>query len=76
MRVIFERIDGRSYRIGVRRDGRHDVGPDVPVRLAPGWATVPHDLVHFAVEEQARLSLGVFGQVAAGGDCGGFFRPA
>jgi hypothetical protein len=28
-----------------------------------------------AVEEQAGLRLGVFGQVAAGGDVGGFFRP-
>ena len=37
--------------------------------------TVPHDLVHFVVEEQAELSLGIYGQVAAGGEVGGFFRP-
>lgn len=73
MRVIFERVDERRYRIGVMRDGRHDVGADVPVRGAPGRADVPHDLVHFVVEEQAGLALGIYGQVAAGGDCGGFF---
>lgn len=28
------------------------------------------------MEEQARLRLGIFGQLAAGGDAGGFFRPA
>lgn len=76
MRVIFERVDGRRYRVGVVRDGRYDVGPDVPLRSAPGNADVPHDLVHFVVEEQAKLRLGIYGQVAAGGDCGGFFSPA
>jgi hypothetical protein len=75
MRVIFERVDDRRYRIGVQRDGRYDTGPDVPVRAAPGHADVPHDLVHFIVEEQAGLRLGIYGQVAAGGDCGGFFAP-
>ncbi len=76
MQVIFERVDDRRYRIGVVRDGRYDVGVDVPVRGAPGHADVPHDLVHFVVEEQAKLRLGIYGQVAAGGDCGGFFAPA
>jgi len=71
MQVIFERVDDRRYRIGVVRDGRYDVGVDVPVRGAPGHADVPHDLVHFVVEEQAKLRLGIYGQVAAGGDCGG-----
>ncbi|CAN5157054.1 hypothetical protein BH09ACT8_BH09ACT8_54840 [soil metagenome] len=37
---------------------------------------MPHDLVHFVVEEQARLPLGIFGQCAAGGEVGGFFRAA
>lgn len=76
MHVIFERVDDRRYCIGVRRDGRYDVGPDIPARAAPGHADVPHDLVHFVVEEQAGLRLGIYGQVAAGGDCGGFFSPA
>jgi hypothetical protein len=74
--VIFERVDDRRYRIGIRRDGRHDVGADVPMRGAPGHADLPHDLIHFVVEEQAGLRLGIYGQVAAGSDCGGFFSPA
>jgi hypothetical protein len=74
--VIFERVDARRYRIGVERSGRYDVGADVGVRAAPGSAVVPHDLVHFVVEEQAGLRLGIYGQVAAGGDVGGFFRSA
>ena len=76
MKVVFERVDARRYLIGVVRDGRYDVGPDVPVRPAPGHADVPHDLVHFAVEEQLGLRLGIYGQIAAGGDVGGFFVPA
>jgi hypothetical protein len=72
--VIFERVDRRRYRIGAARNGRHDVGADVVMHAAPGHAAVPHDLVHFIVEEQAGLQLGIYGQVAAGGDVGGFFR--
>ncbi len=76
MQVIFERVDERRYLIGAVRDGRHDVGADVPVRPGPGSADVPHDLVHFVVEEQAGLTLGIYGQLALGADVGGFFRTA
>ncbi|GAA1893416.1 hypothetical protein [Lapillicoccus jejuensis] len=74
MDVVLERVDGRRYRIGATRGGRYDVGADVVVRPGPGGADLPHDLVHFAVEEVAGLTLGIYGQVAAGGDVGGFFR--
>ncbi len=76
MDVVFERVDARRYLIGVRRHARMDVGADVWPRPGPGHAEVPHDLVHFVVEEQAGLPLGIYGQVAAGGEVGGFFRPA
>lgn len=76
MDVIFRRLNERQYGIGLIRNGKRDVGGDVAVRVAPGDACVPHDLVHFVVEEQARLPLGIFGQCAAGGEVGGFFRAA
>lgn len=74
--MVFERVDERRYRIGATRGGRYDVGADVVVRPGPGGADLPHDLVHLAVEEAAGLGLGIYGQVAAGGDVGGFFRSA
>ncbi len=76
MQVIFRKIDDRRYHIGLRRNGPHDVGPDVPLRIGPGGGPVPHDLVHFAIEEVLGIRLGIFGQLAAGGDCDGFFFPA
>lgn len=76
MQVIFRKVDERRYFIGLRRNGTHDVGPDVPPRIGPGGGPVPHDLVHFAIEEVLDLRLGIFGQLAAGGDCDGFFFPA
>jgi hypothetical protein len=74
MDVVFRRLNERQYGIGLIRGGKRDVGGDVGIRVAPGDACVPHDLVHFVVEEQAELKLGIFGQCAAGGEVGGFFR--
>jgi hypothetical protein len=74
--VVFRKLNERQNGIGLIRDGARDVGGDVAVRLAPGDARVPHDLAHFVVEEQAALKLGIFGQCAAGGDVGGFFRAS
>lgn len=76
MHVIFRKVDYKRYLIGLRRDDAHDVGPDVPPRIGPGGGPVPHDLVHFAIEEVLGIQLGIFGQLAAGGDCDGFFFPA
>lgn len=76
MQVLFHKVDDRRYLIGLRRNGAHDVGPDVPLRIGPGGGPVPHDLVHFAIEEVLDIRLGIFGQLAAGGDCDGFFFPA
>lgn len=76
MHVIFRKVDDKRYLIGLRRDDTHDVGPDVPPRIGPGGGPVPHDLVHFAIEEVLGIRLGIFGQLAAGGDCDGFFFPA
>lgn len=76
MEVVFRRLNVRQYGIGLVRDGVRDVGDDMALRIAPGDARVPHDLVHFVVEEQAGLRLAIFGQCAAGGDVGGFFRAS
>ena len=44
---------------------------------APGYDDhLPHDLVHFVVEEELGLKLGIFGQLAAGGTAGTFRLPA
>lgn len=76
MQVVFHKVDAKRYLVGLRRDGVHDIGPDVPPRIGPGGGPVPHDLVHFAIEEVLGIRLGIFGQLAAGGDCDGFFFPA
>ena len=41
---------------------------------APGFDEwLPHDVVHFLVEQHFEITLGVFGQLAAGGNAGTFF---
>jgi hypothetical protein len=63
MRVVFERHEPRRYRSLVHRD-------DGVVLLLPGYDRkyrVPHDLAHFAVERELRLTGGVWGTIAAGG---------
>jgi hypothetical protein len=72
MQVTFTRIDQRRYAISFKRDGPRDIGGDLPHWPGPGPADFPHDLVHFLVEEQLGLRLGIFGQVAAGGGLGAF----
>ena len=62
MHVEFERCEPRGYRSFVHRD-------DGVVVLLPGYDRkwrVPHDLAHFAVERELRMTSGVFGSIAAG----------
>ena len=71
MQVRFTKLAGRRYEVAVERVH----GPRLEPRNGPGYdARLPHDLAHFAVEEQLGLRLGVFGQLAAGGS--GLFTPA
>lgn len=69
MRVHFIRSGERRYSVRIER-------PDAPTLVmdpAPGFdADLPHDMVHFVVEGVLGLRAGVFGQIAAGGDAGGF----
>ncbi len=71
MKVEFHRTGERRYAVRVRRAGDVDLEMDP----APGYdARMPHDLVHFVVERELGIRLGIFGQIAAGGTAG-TFRP-
>jgi hypothetical protein len=63
MEVTFTKAAGRRYVMTVVRER----GPRLAPRYGPGYDDhLPHDAVHFLVEAEARLSSGVFGQIAAG----------
>lgn len=69
MEVTFRKTGSRQYAIDVRRERF----PDVTMDPAPGFDLhLPHDLVHFVVEAEMGLDLGVYGQLAKGGDAGTF----
>jgi len=71
MDVTFRRTGERRYAVVVEPDGH----PAVTMDPAPGFdARLPHDLVHFAVEREHGIELGVFGQLAAGGNLRTFRR--
>jgi hypothetical protein len=71
MKVTFTKNEGRRYSVSFAREH----GPALAPRNAPGYDPhLPHDLVHLLVEKQFGIRLGVFGQIAAGGE--GVFRPA
>ena len=71
MDVTFTRTGERRYGVMIERPD----GPAMVMHPAAGFhAQVPHDLVHLAVELECGIALGVFGQVAAGGDAGTFHR--
>ena len=68
--MIFTRTGERRYSVAIDRPGQ----PRVVMSPAPGYHSyLPHDLVHFTVESEAGIELGVFGQVAAGGSAGTFW---
>ena len=72
MNVIFSRTGARRYGVLVQRLGF----PTVEMNPGPGYdSELPHDLIHFVVENVLGLSRGVFGQLAAGGDAGTFRLP-
>ncbi|MFD7702862.1 hypothetical protein [Streptomyces caelestis] len=71
MRVDFTRGPGTSYDIAVHRG----TGAALAPRDGPGGRPyLPHDLVHFLVEVEAGIGLGVHGRPAAGDN--GLFWPA
>ncbi|MCX4514373.1 hypothetical protein OHA27_29440 [Streptomyces sp. NBC_01619] len=71
MRVVFTKGPGTSYDIAVHRE----TGAALAPRNGPGGHPyLPHDLVHFLVEAEAGIELGVYGRLAAGDN--GLFWPA
>lgn len=69
MEVTFTRTGPRRYAIRAKRDGH----PSAVMDPAPGFdELLPHDLVHFVVEDELGLEAGVFGQLAVGGSSGTF----
>jgi hypothetical protein len=69
MKVHFIRSGERRYSVRAERGD----APALVMDPAPGFdADVPHDMVHFVAEGVLGLKTGVFGQIAAGGNAGGF----
>ena len=70
MQVTFTRLSGRRYGVDVVRE----FDPPARMQAAPGFdEPLPHDLAHLLVEREFGLRLGIFGQLAAGGDAGTFW---
>ena len=69
MQVEFHRTGERRYAVVVLREGL----PDLTMNPAPGFdPLMPHDMLHFLVEQELGLSHGIFGQIALGGTAGTF----
>jgi hypothetical protein len=69
MKVEFHKTGERRYAVIISR-GRV---PDLTMNPAPGFdPLMPHDMLHFLVEQELGLRKGIFGQVADGGTAGTF----
>jgi hypothetical protein len=69
MEVEFRKTGDRRYAVAIILPGR----PTLEMNPAPGYdARMPHDLIHFVVERELGIRLGIFGQLAAGGTAGTF----
>jgi hypothetical protein len=74
MQVEFQKTGERRYAVTVLRENL----PALTMNPAPGFdPLMPHDLLHFLVEQELGLRKGIFGQVADGGTAGTFHnQPA
>lgn len=71
MQVTFTKMDAARYSVAITRER----GPALVARQAPGYDPyLPHELAHYLVEDEFDIRLGVFGQLAAGGE--GVYTPA
>jgi hypothetical protein len=70
VRVTFTRQTGCRYGVDVIRES----GPPARLRVLKMDAEwLPREIAHFLVEREFGLKLGIFGQLAAGGDAGRFW---
>jgi hypothetical protein len=68
--VTFTRQTGCRYGVDVIRES----GPPARLRVVKSDAEwLPREIAHFLVEREFGLKLGIFGQLAAGGDAGRFW---
>jgi hypothetical protein len=68
--VTFTRQTGCRYGVDVIRES----GPPARLRVVKlDAAWLPREIAHFLVEREFGLKLGIFGQLAAGGDAGRFW---
>lgn len=71
MQVEFKKTGERRYGVYIRREDL----PDLEMNPAPGFdELMPHDLLHFLVEQEFDLQNAIYGQLERGGTAG-TFRP-
>lgn len=71
MQVEFHRTGERRYSVVILRDRQ----PVLTMNPAPGFdPLMPHDMLHFLVEQELGLRRGIFGQIALGGTAGTFHQ--
>lgn len=67
--MIFRKTGERRYGVLIEREGFSDL----EMNPAPGFdELMPHDLLHFLVEQELNLKNGIYGQLANGGTAGTF----
>lgn len=73
MEVEFKKTGERRYGVYIRREN----SANLEMNPAPGFdELMPHDLLHFLVEQEFDLQNGIFGQIAKGGTAGTFHQTA
>jgi hypothetical protein len=71
MQVEFRKTGERRYAVKIRREGL----PDLEMNPAPGFdELMPHDLLHFLVEQEFGLQNAIYGQLERGGTAGTFHQ--
>jgi hypothetical protein len=71
MKVEFQKTGERRYAVIIIRDDK----TKLEMNPAPGFdPLMPHDMLHFLVEQELGLRQAIFGQVAMGGSAGSFMK--